>query len=193
MLLFFNFGVWADNIYRDIIRSRPICLPKNDCLIYIIHQRRTAVCATQKPVLKSELMTTRYVENKDDDVAKRAALLPKRGGSKIFAGFARVIKLQNRYPGTYKNCYISPPLTGGCSEGLGALCFFFKQRQPGELKLLCLSFLPKPILLLLLRLLRRKTIFRRLSFSMPPPLLLIFTVIFDNFLLGLHQLLYYYY
>ena len=75
VLLFFNFRVWADNIYRGIVRSRPICLPQNDCLIYIIHQRRTALCATQKPVLKSELMTTRYVENKDDDVAKRAALL----------------------------------------------------------------------------------------------------------------------
>ena len=81
MLLFFSFRVWADNIYRGIIRSRPICLPQNNCLIYIIHQRRTAVCATQTPVLKSELMTTRYVENKDDDVAKRAALLPKRGGA----------------------------------------------------------------------------------------------------------------
>ena len=74
VLLFFNFRVWADKIYRGIIRSRPICLPRNGCLIYIIHQRRTAVCATQKSVLKSELMT-RYVENKDDDVAKRAALL----------------------------------------------------------------------------------------------------------------------
>ena len=63
MLLFFNLRVWADNIYRGIISSRPIYLPHNDCLIYIIHQRRTAVCATQKTVLKSELMTTRYVEN----------------------------------------------------------------------------------------------------------------------------------
>ena len=63
MLLFFNLRVWADNIYRGIIRSRPICLPQNDCLIYIFHQRRTAVCATQKTVLKSELMTTRYVES----------------------------------------------------------------------------------------------------------------------------------
>ena len=33
-------------------------------------------CAQRKKsVLKSELMTTRYVKNKDDDVAKRAALL----------------------------------------------------------------------------------------------------------------------
>ena len=74
--VFFSFRVWADNIYRGIIRSRPICLPQNDCLIKIIHQRRTAMRATQKSVLKSELMTTRYyVKNKDDGVAKRAALL----------------------------------------------------------------------------------------------------------------------
>ena len=96
MLLLFNFRVWVDNIYRGIIRSRPIFLPQNDCLIYIIHQHRTAVCEMQKPVLKSELMTRYHVENKYDDVAKRAALLPKRGGSKIFTVFARVIKLQNQ-------------------------------------------------------------------------------------------------
>ena len=76
VLLFFNFG-FGQTIYtgvssgpgqyayhRMIVSSK---LLTNDALQCV--QRKNPY------VLKSELMTTRYVKNKDDDVAKRAALL----------------------------------------------------------------------------------------------------------------------
>ena len=77
VLLFFYFG-FGQTIYTGVSSGpgqyayhRMIVSSK----LFTNAALHAAVCATQKSVLKSELMTTRYVKNKDNDVAKRAALL----------------------------------------------------------------------------------------------------------------------
>ena len=65
-------------MYRGIIRSRPICLPQNDCQIHLNYSPTTH-CSVRNARICTEIGANddknNIVKNKDDDVAKRAPLL----------------------------------------------------------------------------------------------------------------------